>query len=66
MTEQFSEFVSLRWEEHVVEVTIDRGDGLNALSLQAMRDLKAVADYLAEDTESSANCPAHGQTGHRS
>ena len=52
--EQFSQFVSLRRAGRIVEVVYDRGDDLNALSLQGMRELKAAALHLAEDTQSSA------------
>ncbi|WP_199799324.1 enoyl-CoA hydratase/isomerase family protein [Erythrobacter sp. THAF29] len=38
----------------MAEVTFDRGDDLNALSVQAMEELKAAADLLSRDTSVSA------------
>lgn len=45
----------------VVEVTFDRGDRLNALSVEVMRDLKTVARRLAEDVDSSVVVLRGGQ-----
>ena len=53
-TGRFSEYISIERSGRVIEVTYDRGDGLNALSIQGMTELKSVALKLAEDTESSA------------
>lgn len=50
---KFGEYISLTRTGRVVEVVIDRGDGLNALSSALMRDLIAVAGFLSEDTDSS-------------
>ncbi|MEO1014812.1 MAG: enoyl-CoA hydratase/isomerase family protein [Pseudomonadota bacterium] len=51
--EAFGEFISVTRRGRVVEVRFDRGDGLNALSLAAMSELKGVAHQLADDVESS-------------
>lgn len=53
MTEHFSDYITLSRNGRVVCVNFDRGDGRNALSLQAMRELTDVARYLGEDTRSS-------------
>ncbi len=50
---RFGEHISLTRTGRVVEVVIDRGDGLNALSSALMRDLIEVAGFLSEDTDSS-------------
>lgn len=47
------DYLTLRRQGRCVEITYDRGDGRNALSLQGMRELKQIAQILAEDTESS-------------
>jgi enoyl-CoA hydratase len=52
--EPFGDYLTLERAGRTVVVTFDRGDGLNALSTAAMRDLTAVADHLAADTASSA------------
>jgi enoyl-CoA hydratase len=49
----FGEFTALVRDGRIVTVTFDRGDGLNALSRAAMRELTALAEHLAEDAESS-------------
>ncbi len=41
--------MTIERERHVALVTLDRGDRLNALSLEAMRALKAAAETLRED-----------------
>lgn len=46
-------YIKLQREGRIVQVTIDRGDGLNALSIQLMKDLCETAALLSEDTESS-------------
>ena len=53
-TESFGAFVTVRRVGRVVEVTYDRGDNLNALSVQGMTELKDVALHLAGDNDSSA------------
>lgn len=52
--ERFGEFLSLERQGRVIVVTFDRGDGMNALSNGAMRELTDLAHMLAEDTKSSA------------
>ncbi|MEO0784758.1 MAG: enoyl-CoA hydratase/isomerase family protein [Pseudomonadota bacterium] len=51
--QQVGEFVSLRRRGRIATVTLDRGDGLNALSIQAMTELKTAAAHLHEDTQTS-------------
>lgn len=51
---KFGDHVTLHREGRVGFVTLDRGDGLNALSVQLLRDLKAVALALREDLTTSA------------
>ena len=51
MTKTFGDFVELRREGTIATVTIDRGDGRNALSLKTMQALIDAAVYLAGDTE---------------
>lgn len=53
-SETFGDFLTIERRGRVTVVTIDRGDGLNALSTALMRDLTAVAGHLATDTVSSA------------
>jgi len=52
--ERFGEFSSFERHGRVIIVTFDRGDGMNALSYPAMRELTKLAQMLADDTESSA------------
>ncbi|HAO37156.1 MAG TPA: enoyl-CoA hydratase, partial [Hyphomonas sp.] len=52
-TERFGDFVSLERAGRLVTVTYDRGDGLNALSIQGMTELRDVARALADDDSSS-------------
>lgn len=49
----FGDAVTLRSSGAVATVTLDRGDGRNALSRAVMRDLMAAADWLSRDTDSS-------------
>ena len=44
-----SEFVTIKRDGNKATVTLDRGDPLNRLSLQAMRELKSAAEALRED-----------------
>jgi len=53
-SEQVGDFVTIAYGEGIAEVTFDRGDALNALSIQAMSELKMAAEILARDTKSSA------------
>lgn len=52
-SERFGEFLTLERQGRVVVAIFDRGDGLNALSIAAMRELTELADHLASDTDSS-------------
>jgi len=52
--EQFGEYTSIAREGRVALVTFDRGDGLNALSVAAMKELIAVADSFEDDLDISA------------
>ena len=54
ITERFSDFITLERAGRLVTVTYDRGDGLNALSVQGMTELRDVARALADDDTSSA------------
>ena len=51
--ERFSDFITVRRDGRIIEVVYDRGDGLNALSVKGMTELKNVALTLADDTDSS-------------
>ncbi len=53
-TGRFSDAITLRRTGRVVTVTLDRGDGLNALSNAVMGELTALAHRLYRDTTSSA------------
>jgi len=48
------DFVTIEREGAVAQVTLDRGDPLNRLSLQTMRELKRAAERLREDADVSA------------
>ncbi|MEM6626951.1 MAG: enoyl-CoA hydratase/isomerase family protein [Pseudomonadota bacterium] len=50
---RFGEFITVERRNRLIEIVYDRGDGLNALSIQGMTELKDVALALADDTESS-------------
>lgn len=52
MTKSFGESVELTREGAVAIVTLDRGDGRNALSLKVMQALIDAAHFLVADTES--------------
>ncbi|MGC6500832.1 MAG: enoyl-CoA hydratase/isomerase family protein [Henriciella sp.] len=49
----FGPAVSLQRTGAIATVTLDRGDGRNALSRAVLRDLTAAADWLSRDTVSS-------------
>lgn len=51
MTKSFGDFVELNQTGTVATVTLDRGDGRNALSLKTMQSMIDVADYLSADTD---------------
>lgn len=53
-TQAIGEFVSIKREGRLAVVAFDRGDALNALSVQLMTKLKTAADELASDTGCSA------------
>jgi enoyl-CoA hydratase/carnithine racemase len=48
--EKIGRFLTLTREGGVATVTLNRGDGLNALSLEVLRDLRKAADGLRSDT----------------
>ncbi|MEL6666336.1 MAG: enoyl-CoA hydratase/isomerase family protein [Pseudomonadota bacterium] len=50
MTKVFGDCVHLKTDGTIAMVTLDRGDGRNALSLKAMQALIDVATYLRSDT----------------
>lgn len=52
--EPFGEFTTIAREGRVALVSFDRGDGLNALSIAAMKELTAVADSFEDDLDISA------------
>lgn len=51
--ERFGEFTRIARDGRVAIVEFDRGDGLNALSVAAMKELTAVADHFEDDLETS-------------
>ena len=53
-TQAIGDFVTIVRRGRIAEVTFDRGDQLNALSMQLMRELKAAAEELSGDTHCSA------------
>ncbi len=53
MIKAFGDCVELTQEAAIATVTLDRGDGRNALSLKAMRALTDAANYLQTDTTSN-------------
>lgn len=53
-SESVGDFVGISRSGAMAEVEFDRGDRLNALSIQAMEELKAAAEMLAHDTSVSA------------
>lgn len=52
--EAVGDFVTIAREGNVATVTLNRGDPLNRLSLQAMRELKHAAELLREDANVDA------------
>ena len=52
--EKVGDFVAIAREGNLAIVTLDRGDPLNRLSAQAMRELKAAAETLREDAQVDA------------
>lgn len=59
--EHIGEFVEISRARKLAKVNFDRGDNLNALSLQAMEELRKAADLLARDTSCSAIVLAGGK-----
>ncbi|GAB5453936.1 MAG: enoyl-CoA hydratase/isomerase family protein [Henriciella sp.] len=53
MTQTFGDCVHLKTEGAIATVTLDRGDGRNALSLKAMQALIDAATFLRSDTNCS-------------
>lgn len=53
LLEPFGDFTRIARKGRVALVEFDRGDGLNALSVAAMKELTAVADQFEDDLETS-------------
>ena len=53
MTKAFGDFVELNKTGAIATVTLDRGDGRNAMSLKVMQALIDAASYLSADTETN-------------
>nr|WP_070959962.1 enoyl-CoA hydratase/isomerase family protein [Hyphomonas sp. Mor2] len=53
MTKSFGDFVELTRDGPIATVTLDRGDGRNAMSLKVMQALIDAAAYLASDTNAN-------------
>ncbi|MEM6857406.1 MAG: enoyl-CoA hydratase/isomerase family protein [Pseudomonadota bacterium] len=60
-TDKIGPYVSIVREERIARVTFDRGDGLNALSIALMQDLKRAAEALREASDISAIVLSGGQ-----
>ena len=54
MTQTFGHFVTLEKQGRIATVTLDRRDGLNALSIEVMEALTEAAIVLSKDTDVSA------------
>ncbi len=52
--EKFSDYISLERKGRSILVRFERSDRLNSISAKAMRELRDVARFLREDTESTA------------
>ncbi len=52
--EQFGDFTSIEKHERYAIVRFDRGDGLNALSVKAMKELRDVARSFEDDLQRNA------------
>ena len=53
MIKPFGDSVELKREGSIATVTLDRGDGRNAMSLKLMRSMIDAAEYLAADTDTN-------------
>ncbi len=53
MIKSFGDFIELKRDGAIATVTLDRGDGRNAMSLRLMQSMIDAADYLAADTETN-------------
>lgn len=53
MTRTFGDFVELTRNGSIATVTLDRGDGRNAMSLKVMQSLIDTAEHLASDTDTN-------------
>ena len=53
MIKSFGEFVELNRDGAIATVTLNRGDGRNAMSLALMRSMIDAAEYLAADTQTN-------------
>ena len=51
---EFGPFITVEREGPVATVTLDRGDGRNAMSLEVLRDLKRVAESFSDDLKTQA------------
>ena len=60
-SQTIGEYVSIARDGPIATVTFDRGDRLNALSVQAMEELTEAARALASDTASTAIILTGGQ-----
>ena len=53
MIKTFGDFVELKTTGAIATVTLDRGDGRNALSLKTMQAMIDAAEYLSRDTDTN-------------
>jgi enoyl-CoA hydratase len=53
MIKSFGDFIELTRDGSIATVTLDRGDGRNAMSLKLMKSMIDAAEYLAADTDTN-------------
>jgi enoyl-CoA hydratase/carnithine racemase len=53
-SKQIGRFITIMRDGAVATVTLDRGDGLNAMSLEVLQDLRRAAESFADDLETQA------------
>ena len=53
-SQKIGHFITIVRDGAVATVTLDRGDGLNAMSLEVLQDLKRAAESFADDLETQA------------
>jgi enoyl-CoA hydratase/carnithine racemase len=53
-SQQIGRFITIARDGAIATVTLDRGDGLNAMSLEVLQDLKRAAESFADDLETQA------------